>query len=177
MPPNLLVFVQLRHFRQRRFRRFLAFHDWLLPESDDPSDDPVESSYRGYAPFTTQTGTALLKASNPRAFVFTRTQWGGLDYFLSLRTQTQLLLVEMPASYRLVSMIKGDRETFRDFVYQVRDFAARYDVPVITTIDLNLIPDTGWGDTYHLNQSGAEIFSRWLGEQTGSAVNAGEIAG
>ena len=157
-------------------RHFLAFRDWLLAAAHDPSAEPVGPSYLGYAPFTIRTGTALLKASRPLKFSFTRTQLNGLKYFLSLRTQTQLLLVEMPASYRLVSTVKGERATFRDFVYQARDLIAGYGVPVLTTIDLNLIPDSGWSDTYHLHEEGANIFSQWLGEQVGTAVKTGELA-
>jgi hypothetical protein len=32
------------------------------------------------------------------------------------------------------------------------------------------IPDTGWFDLYHLNRVGAEVFSRWLGEQAAQAL-------
>ncbi len=161
--------------RSEAVRHFLAFHAWLLPGPDDLKDFPLGSSYRGYTPFTTRSDIALQAAPNPHGFIFTQTQWGGLKCFLSLRTQTQLLLVEMPASYRLISMVQGGRETFRDLIYQARDFIVGYGVPVITTIDLNLIPDSGWSDAYHLQQTGAELFSAWLGDKVGAAVNAGEV--
>ena len=82
----------------------------------------------------------------------------------------------MPASYRQVTSVKGGEETYRSFLYDVRDFIAGYDIPMFTTIDLNLIPDSGWSDTYHLHQTGAEIFSAWLGDQVGIAVNTGKLS-
>lgn len=159
------------------FQHFLAFHDWLLAEQGSlliRSDDLVR---RGYFPLTTRSGGALRKDPTPHQYNFTRTQVNGLKHFLSLHTQTQLLMVEMPASYRMVTSVKGEREAYRDFVYQTRDLIARYDVPVITTIDLDLIPDSGWSDTFHLHQTGAELFSAWLGDQVGTAVKEGKLSG
>jgi hypothetical protein len=158
-------------------QHFLAFHDWLLSGEGSLFNRQDDLLRLGFVPLTTRSDEALSKAPDSLKYRFTPTQMNGLEYFLSLRTQTQLLLVEMPVPYRMMTSIKGGRETFRDFIYQARDLVAGYGVPVITTIDLNLIPDTGWGDTFHLNQDGAEIFNRWLGEQIGAAVNAGEMAG
>ena len=84
-------------------------------------------------------------------------------------------MVEMPASERGMQMIKGGQAAYRDNMLQARDLIAGYGVPVWLTTDLDLIPADGWGDTYHLHQSGAEIFSRWLGGQVGAAVMAGEL--
>jgi hypothetical protein len=38
------------------------------------------------------------------------------------------------------------------------------------------IPEAGWWDAAHMNAIGAEIFSKWLGEQVGKAVRKGTIA-
>ena len=157
-------------------RHFLAFHDWLLSKFEDSVWCLDDWPCLGFSPTTTRTGGALIREPTPRKYKFTQVQWNGLKHFLSLRTQTQLLFVEMPASYRQVTSVKGGEETYRSFLYDVRDFIAGYDIPMFTTIDLNLIPDSGWSDTYHLHQTGAEIFSAWLGDQVGIAVNTGKLS-
>jgi hypothetical protein len=159
----------------KSLRHFLAFHDWLISKFDTSVGCLDDRPCLGYSPNTTRSGEALIRDPTPRNYVFTQVQWTGLEYFLSLRTQTQLLFVEMPPSYRQLTSIKGGEEAFRGFVYQLRDFIVGYDVPVLTTSDRDLIPDSGWSDMYHLHQIGAEIFSAWLGDQVGIAVNAGEL--
>jgi hypothetical protein len=156
-------------------RHFLAFHDWLLSKYEDSAWCLDDWPCLGYSPSTTRSGSALIRESAPRSFRFTQVQWNGLEHFLSLRTQTQLLFVEMPPSYRQLTSIKGGEETYRSFLYDVRDFVAGYDIPMLTTIDLDLIPDSGWSDMYHLHQTGAAAFSAWLGDRVGAAVSAGEI--
>jgi hypothetical protein len=43
------------------------------------------------------------------------------------------------------------------------------------TQDLNLIPESGWIESNHLNVDGAEIFSKWVGEQLGKSVKDGSL--
>ena len=55
----------------------------------------------------------------------------------------------------------------------LQDHAARLGMAFWSTMQLDLIPENGWKDWHHLNYIGAPVFSRWLGEQLGKAVNQG----
>jgi hypothetical protein len=88
--------------------------------------------------------------------------------------QTRLVLVEAPFYPDIVTQLLGVK-TYQDFNRQIESYAAPAGVPYWPTTLLDLIPLEGWDNLNHLNTTGAEIFSRWLGEQIGAAVNAGEI--
>jgi len=156
----------------RALRSFLAVRSWTAPDFVNPLGNLEDPLRLGYAPATVS--QAVLPA-RPQKYAFTRSQWEGLERFLALRNDTQLLLVEMPASDALTAMIRGGRETYAAFIQQVVDFAAAQGVPAWTTIDLALIPDDVWADDYHMFPPGAEIFSAWLGERIGAAVQNGDL--
>lgn len=87
----------------------------------------------------------------------------------------QVILVEMPVSDGLYYFF-GDREAdYNQFLTQVGELAALHHVPFWQTEPLDFIPDNGWVDYSHLNQTGAEIFSTWLGQQVGRAEHQGSI--
>ena len=41
---------------------------------------------------------------------------------------------------------------------------------------LERIPDEGWMNRNHMNDTGATIYSRWLGARLGQAVNQGQLS-
>jgi len=87
----------------------------------------------------------------------------------------QVILVEMPVSDGLYYFF-GDREKdYKQFLARVGERAALHHVPFWQTEPLDFIPDNGWVDYSHLNQTGAEIFSTWLGQQVGRAEHQGSI--
>ena len=80
---------------------------------------------------------------------------------------TQVIIVEMPVSDGLYYFFDNGKTDYNRFVVNVRELANRYEVPFWQTEPLDSIPDDGWSDYSHLNVTGAEIFSTWLGQQVG----------
>ena len=90
-------------------------------------------------------------------------------------TAIPVILVEMPVSDGLYYFF-GNRETDYDrFLTRVGKLASLHHVAFWRTEPLDFIPDNGWVDYSHLNKTGAEIFSTWLGQQVGEAEHQGNI--
>ena len=86
-----------------------------------------------------------------------------------------VILVEMPVADGLYYFF-GNRELdYNRFLTRVGKLAALHHVPFWQTEPLDFIPDDGWVDYSHLNKTGAEIFSTWLGQQVGRAELQGSI--
>ena len=80
---------------------------------------------------------------------------------------TQVIIVEMPVSDGLYYFFGNGDADYNLFVPRVSELADQHQVPFWRTEPLDSIPDDGWSDYSHLNMTGAEIFSTWLGEQVG----------
>jgi hypothetical protein len=89
--------------------------------------------------------------------------------------QTRLVLVEMPFYPDIVTRLLSV-DVYEDFNRQIESYAAPAGVPYWPTTLLNLIPAEGWDDLSHLNTTGAALFSRWLGDRIGAAVQTGDLA-
>jgi len=81
------------------------------------------------------------------------------------RSGTEVIVVEMPVSDGLYYFFGNGELDYDRFVAQVEKRASRHQVPFWRTEPLDSIPDDDWSDYSHLNLSGAEIFSSWLGEK------------
>lgn len=79
--------------------------------------------------------------------------------------ETQVVVVEMPVSDGLYYFFGNGQQDYSYYVSQVGELAARHEVMFWQTEPLDSIPDHGWSDYSHLNVTGAEIFSAWLGRQ------------
>lgn len=90
-------------------------------------------------------------------------------------TGTQVIVVEMPVSDGLYYFFGNGKKDYQRFVDKVNELAKLHQVPFWRTEPLDSIPDDGWSDYSHLNVTGAEIFSTWLGEQVGQAEEQGRI--
>ena len=88
---------------------------------------------------------------------------------------TQVILVEMPVAEGLYYFFGNGRADYNQFLTQVGQLAKQNNVPFWQTESLDFIPDEGWVDYSHLNTTGAEIFSAWLGQQVGVAEEQGMI--
>ena len=80
-------------------------------------------------------------------------------------TGTEIVVVEMPMPDGLYSFFANGEADYDRFIAQVDELAGKYRVPFLRTEPLELIPDDGWFDYSHMNISGAEVFSDWLGRQ------------
>lgn len=83
------------------------------------------------------------------------------------KSGTQVLVVEMPVSDGLYYFFGNGEKDYDRFIARVSELADRHLVPFWPTEPFDSIPDDGWSDYSHLNVTGAEIFSSWLGEQVG----------
>jgi hypothetical protein len=91
------------------------------------------------------------------------------------QTGTPVILVEMPVSDGLYYFFGHRKADYNRFLTRVSELATLYRVPFWQTEPLDFIPDNGWMDYSHLNQTGAEIFSTWLGQQVARAEHEGSI--
>ena len=87
----------------------------------------------------------------------------------------RVILVEMPVSDGLYYFFGNPTSDYNQFLTRVGELATRHHVPFWQTEPLDFIPDNGWADYSHLNKTGAEIFSTWLGRQVGRAEHQGNI--
>lgn len=90
--------------------------------------------------------------------------------------QTQVIVVEMPVSDGLYYFFGNGEKDYDRYISNVSELANQQHVPFWRTEPLDFIPDIGWMDYSHLNTTGAEIFSTWLGQQLGNAEKQGSIA-
>jgi hypothetical protein len=86
---------------------------------------------------------------------------------------TQVIVVEMPVSDGLYYFFGNGEADYNRYVARISELANQYQIPFLQTEPLDLIPDDGWSDYSHLNTTGAEGFSLWLGQQVGDAVEQG----
>ena len=87
----------------------------------------------------------------------------------------QVILVEMPVADGLYHFFGNRESDYNQFVTRVGGLATLHQIPFWQTEPLDFIPDNGWVDYSHLNTTGAEIFSAWLGQQVGRAKHQGSI--
>jgi hypothetical protein len=80
-------------------------------------------------------------------------------------SEQQVILVEMPVADGLYYFFGNREADYNRFLTEVGGLAALHGTPFWQTEPLDLIPDTGWADYSHLNKTGTEIFSIWLGQQ------------
>lgn len=83
--------------------------------------------------------------------------------------ETQVIIVEMPVSDGLYYFFGNGERDYNRFVARVGELASLHQVPFWRTEPLDSIPDEGWADYVHMNITGAQIFSGWLGQQVGTA--------
>lgn len=80
---------------------------------------------------------------------------------------TQVIVVEMPVADGLYYFFGNGEADYDRFIARISGLAGLHHIPFWRTEPLDSIPDDGWSDYSHLNVKGAEIFSKWLGEQVG----------
>jgi hypothetical protein len=76
--------------------------------------------------------------------------------------KTTIVVVEMPIPPTSTHLLAGADKTYDKYVEAVQQVASAEQVPFIRTTRLNLIPENGWADPIHLNETGARVFSHWL---------------
>jgi hypothetical protein len=89
--------------------------------------------------------------------------------------ETKIIVIEMPVADGLFYFFGNGRDDHQRFLNQVNQLAQAHGVPFWQTNTLEMIPDDGWVDYTHLNTTGATIFSYWLGQQVGKAIEQGQF--
>ncbi len=170
---------QTRHAR--------TFGSWLFePHSDRASDrqwlEDTIAPGRGFEPLA-RAGNASSVRGGERLldeyftdYAMAPAELDGLEHILRRHQppQTQVVLVELPLHPSVIGAYfdPADYAAFND---RIVASAAAAGVLYWPTTSRAMIPDAGWYNLYHLNPTGAEQFSRWLGEQLGAAVLAGRL--
>ncbi|MFH1175991.1 MAG: hypothetical protein V1750_01195 [Acidobacteriota bacterium] len=99
-----------------------------------------------------------------------------LDDMMRLGDRVNLLLVEMPLHPSVLTFRASWLSERAAGLAAVGRRAAAAGAPFLQLDGAPPIPPEAWHDRYHLNQTGAVLFSRWLAERTGQAVAAGAMA-
>lgn len=99
-----------------------------------------------------------------------------LDRILALNdTSTQVIILEMPVARTFSYYFSRSERDYADFTSAVEQSATDTGVPFWRTTDLGFFEDELWFNYNHLNETGAQIFSQWLGNRLGTAVRNGTI--
>jgi hypothetical protein len=132
-----------------------------INDPPDPEDDSFEATY-----YTRIYSSYQMLHENLE----------GLDSVLEYNESgIPVILVEMPVSDGLYYFFGNGESDYNRFLTRVGELATMHRVPFWQTEPLDFIPDNGWVDYSHLNKTGAEIFSTWLGQQVGRAEHEGSI--
>ncbi len=90
----------------------------------------------------------------------------GLQQVIAQRNDSvQVIVVEMPVQQSYYDYFENGKEDYDRFADEVSHVLAAEGTPFLQTSPLSLIPDEGWWDRSHMNWTGANIFSEWLGHQ------------
>ena len=87
----------------------------------------------------------------------------------------QVILVQMPVPATYMHFFGEGEKDYEQFMKLVENSAQNGQVSFIKTVPAAPIPDQGWIDYGHLNASGAEFFSQWLGAQLGKLNREGKV--
>lgn len=101
----------------------------------------------------------------------------GLDQLLRLQSQDlQVLVVEVPVHHSFLPYyVEADQQAYEtQFIAPISAFIEQYGVQWWRSQDAieEIIPDSGWSDTRHLNAEGGKLFSQWLGHEMAAKINA-----
>ena len=170
------------------YRYYLTYRDWTDGEQRRLMSRPFPTADDGFwrhaprtAPVTLEQQLASVEddlAALMRDGI-AATHLSGLDAFLRLREHgLRTIVVEMPGPAAIRAWLRR-RDDYRRFVTRIRRETQRHGAPFWANrkqVPQKLIPDEGWNDLYHMNTSGADTFSGWLGDAVAGALEASPAA-
>lgn len=93
-------------------------------------------------------------------------QIAALDALAGLQSPAlRVVILEMPLSPGIYDRLPNGMRTHDAFTGAVGRHAARRGVDFWPTLGLLTVPDNGWSDQFHLNTTGANFLSRYIGER------------
>jgi hypothetical protein len=170
------------------YRYYLTYRDWMDREQRRLMSRPFSTADNGFWRHAPRTAPVTLEQqldnvkddfSTLMRDGIAATHLAGLDAFLRLRKRgLRTIVVEMPGPTALAAWLRR-RDDYRRFITRIRRETQRHGAPFWANrkkVPRKLIPDGGWNDLYHMNTTGAEIFSRWLGDAIAGAFAASPAA-
>ena len=82
----------------------------------------------------------------------------------------QVIVIEMPFHPSAYEFFSNGQSDYNQFVQHVTQITTEGKVSFWRLQDQPQISDPNWWDFFHMNFQGAEIFSRWLGQELGEAT-------
>jgi hypothetical protein len=89
--------------------------------------------------------------------------------------QVTLVVLEMPVPPSAIALLPRKDQDYAEFSTLLEQDVRSTGTQYWPTRDLNWMPLDVWQSTFHLNNTGAQIFSTWVGERLAGAVAGGEI--
>lgn len=83
-----------------------------------------------------------------------------------------VVVVEVPLPPTSVHLLADDQAAYDRYIDAVARVAEAQHIPFLRSMPLDMIPADGWADPIHLNERGARVFSRWLGEMLAGIVGS-----
>ena len=158
------------------YRHYLALRNWITPLFTNNLRQHIHAPDNGYEPFRSFYRMNPERIQIPGYLADYTTApdaWAGLEQIVALHGNTQVLLLDMPLPDFFRAQFDGGADAYQAVVDEVGMYAQAHDVTLLSTNPLSLIPDDNWAeDGQHVNHQGAQILSRWLGEQVGQRWRA-----
>jgi hypothetical protein len=88
----------------------------------------------------------------------------------------QVIFFETPVLDQYYDYFSNGEEDFENFAEVVSKVSEDYEIPFIRTKQQTFIPVEGWWNENHLNLTGADALSWWLGEQVGLLANNNKLS-
>lgn len=150
------------------YRRYLWLNRFIRAHEDEETKW-ASTQIDGFNP--RPEGERVIRVNLPMTFEISKRQVAGLRQMLSLKDQgIDVVVVEMPLRPAMFDSVKNAEADHDTFVTRLSQLVGEHHGEVIFTQQLHLIPGDGWYDDTHMDLTGAEVFSRWLGEQVGRAA-------
>ena len=166
------------------YRYYLTYRDWMDPEQRRLMSRPFATADDGFwrqppraVPVTLEEQLENVKGDLSMLMHdgIAATHLAGLDAFLRLRERgLRTIVVEMPGPTAISEWLRR-RDDYRRFVARIRRETRGHGAPFWANrkqVPRRLVADGGWNDLLHMNTTGAEIFSRWLGDAIARAFAA-----
>jgi hypothetical protein len=158
------------------YRYYLALRNWITPLFTNELRQHIHAPDDGYEPFHSFYKLDPARVHVPDYFARYTTApdaWAGLEKIVALHGDTQVLLLDMPLPDFLRAQFDGGADAYQAVVDEVGAYAQARGVTLLSTNPLDLIPGDDWAeDGQHVNHQGAQILSRWVGEQVGQMRRA-----
>lgn len=170
------------------YRYYLTYRGWSDREQRRLMSRPFPTADDGFWRHTPRTAPVTLEQqlANVENDLVTlmrdgiaATHLAGLDAFLRLRERgPRTIVVEMPGPAAISAWLHR-RDDYRRFLTRIRRETERHGAPFWANrrkVPRRLIPDDGWNDLYHMNTTGADIFSHWLGDASAAELGASDTS-